>query len=185
MLTVDGVGAVVEGLYRGSIDPRPVIDACATSDRSEARWVRELNAMYPDDPSVAVTSLLNLVTLAPGQTIRLDAGNLHAYLHGAGIELMGASDNVVRGGLTVKQVDVDELLRVFDPTPLADPVLPADGRVDLPAAGVGLLCLRRGDRHTATGHELSIDMEGRTRYAAPGDELLAEATTYVVTPLAD
>ena len=185
MLTVDGVGAVVEGLYRGSIDPRPVIDACATSDRSEARWVRELNAMYPDDPSVAVTLLLNLVTLAPGQTIRLDAGNLHAYLHGAGIELMGASDNVVRGGLTVKQVDVDELLRVFDPTPLADPVLPADGRVDLPAAGVGLLCLRRGERHRATGHELSIDMEGRARYAAPGDELVAEATTYVVTPLAD
>jgi mannose-6-phosphate isomerase len=183
MLTADGVGAVVEGLYRGSIDPQPVIDACSASDRVEARWVRELHAMYPDDPSVAVTLLLNLVTLAPGQTIRLDAGNLHAYLHGAGIELMGASDNVVRGGLTIKQVDVDELLRVFDPTPLVDPVLPAGGRFDLPAAGVGLRCLRRGDRQIAAGHELSIDMEGRARYAAPGDELAAEATTYVVTPL--
>ena len=55
---------------------------------------------------------MNLVTLAPGQTIRLDAGNLHAYLHGAGVELMGASiANVVRSGLTVKEADVDELLR--------------------------------------------------------------------------
>ena len=84
-------------------------------------------------------------------------------------------------GSPSKQVDVDELLRVFDPTPLAEPVLPAGERFDLPAAGVGLRCLRRGDRHVAAGHELSIDMEGRARYAAPGDELVAEATTYVVT----
>jgi len=146
--------------------------------------VRELHAMYPDDPSVAVTLLLNLVTLAPGDTIRIDAGNLHAYLHGAGIELMGASDNVVRGGLTVKPVDVDELLRVFDPTALADPVLPAGRRFDLPAADVSLLCLQSGERHIATVHELSIDVKGRARYAAPGDELVADSTTYVVTSLA-
>jgi mannose-6-phosphate isomerase len=183
MLTADDVSAVVEGFSRGTIDPQPVIEACAMSERPEAKWVRRLHEMYPADPSVAVTLLLNLVELEPGEAIRLDAGNLHAYLHGAGIELMGASDNVVRGGLTVKEVDVDELLRVFDPTPLADPVLPAGDRFDLPEAGVSLLCLRRGDRHTATGHELSIDMEGRTRYAAPGDELLAEAKTYVAQPL--
>jgi mannose-6-phosphate isomerase len=183
VLTADGVSAVVEGLYRGSIDPQPAINACATSSRAEAHWVRELNGMYPNDPSIAVTLLLNLVTLAPGETIRLDAGNLHAYLHGAGIELMGASDNVVRGGLTVKDVDVDELLRVFDPTPLAEPVLPPGDRFDLPAAGVSLLCLRGGDRRIAAGHELSIDIAGRQRYAGPGDELVAEATTYVVAPL--
>ena len=102
LLTADDISAVVEGLYRGTIDPQPAIDACATSERVEARWVRHLHKLYPDDPSVAVTLLLNLVELSPGDTIRLDAGNLHAYLHGAGIELMGASDNVVRGGLTVK-----------------------------------------------------------------------------------
>ena len=128
--------------------------------------------------------LLNLVVLAPGQAVRLDAGNLHAYLSGSGIELMGASDNVVRGGLTVKPVDVDELLRVFDPTPLADPVLPEGDRFDLPAAEVSLLKLQPGTRHVSTGHELSIDTDGRTRYAAPGDELVAEAVTYVAVPLA-
>jgi mannose-6-phosphate isomerase len=184
MLAADDVGGVVEGFYRETLDPQPVIDACATSDRVEARWVSRLHEMYPDDPSVAVTLLLNLVKLRPGETIRLDAGNLHAYLGGAGVELMGASDNVVRGGLTVKQVDVDELLRVFDPTPLAEPVLPAGKQFDLPAAGVSLVCLQTGDRHVADGHELSVDMDGRTRYAAPGDELVAEAVTYVVTSLA-
>jgi mannose-6-phosphate isomerase len=183
MLASDGPGAIVEGLYRRTIDPLPVIAACSSSERPEARWVRRLDAMYPGDPSVAVTLLLNLVVLEPGQTLRLDAGNLHAYLHGAGVELMGASDNVVRGGLTVKPVDVDELLRVFDTSELADPVLPDGHRFDLPAAGVSLLRLDTGDHHVASGHELAVDLDGGCSYWAPGDELTAEATTYVVTPL--
>jgi len=57
--------------------------------------------------------LLNLVCLEPGQAIFLDAGELHAYLEGLGIELMANSDNVLRGGLTPKHVDVPELLRVL------------------------------------------------------------------------
>ena len=70
---------------------------------------------------MVVTLLMNRITLKPGEALHLTAGNLHAYLRGAGIELMGASDNVVRGGLTVKPVDVDELLRILDPTPLPGP----------------------------------------------------------------
>ena len=87
----------------------------------EAALVRSLAERYPGDASVAVTLLLNHVTLAPGEAIVLGPGNLHAYLHGAGIELMGASDNVVRGGLTTKPVDIDDLLAVVDPTPLSTP----------------------------------------------------------------
>ena len=103
-------------------------------------------------------------------------------LSGAGIELMGASDNVVRGGLTVKAVDIYDLLDVLDPTPLDDPVLPDGSRCDLPAAGVSLLRLDVGVRHVATGHELSIDMAGVARYCAPGETLETTATTYVVVP---
>jgi mannose-6-phosphate isomerase len=58
--------------------------------------------------------LLNLVHLEPGEAIYLGAGNLHAYLRGAGVEIMASSDNVLRGGLTKKHVDVGELLRVLD-----------------------------------------------------------------------
>lgn len=181
VLSADGPRALLTGLYRGDLDPRPAITACAGSDRIEARWVRRLDAIYPGEPSVAATLLLNLVVLEPGQALRLDAGNLHAYLHGAGIELMGASDNVVRGGLTVKPVDVDELLRVVDPTPLANPVLPAAERFELPAAGVALLRLDPGARHASTGHELSIDMRGNSFYLAPGDELTIDHLTFVAT----
>ena len=60
-----GLGAVIEGLYRGRIDPAPTIFACARSRRPEAELVTRLAAMYPDDPSVVVTLLLNRVTLRP------------------------------------------------------------------------------------------------------------------------
>jgi mannose-6-phosphate isomerase class I len=60
--------------------------------------------------------------LQPGQAISLPAGNLHAYLHGAGIEVMASSDNVVRAGFTSKHVDVAELLRIVDTSPLENPI---------------------------------------------------------------
>ena len=56
--------------------------------------------------------LLNLVRLKPGQATYQSAGTLHAYLEGVNVELMANSDNVLRGGLTPKNVDVPELMRV-------------------------------------------------------------------------
>jgi len=57
--------------------------------------------------------LLNLVRLKPGQATYQSAGTLHAYLEGVNVELMANSDNVLRGGLTPKNVDVPELMRVL------------------------------------------------------------------------
>ena len=186
VVAADGAGAALAGLYRGRIDPRPAVEACRTTsvERREVTWVRRLADRYPGEPSVAVTLLLNLVVLEPGQCLRLDAGNLHGYLHGAGIELMGNSDNVIRGGLTVKHVDVDDLLAVVDPTPLADPILPDGDVFALPAAGVALRRLAPGSEHRSAGHELGVDLAGRTFYAAPGETITVDAQTYVVVPLA-
>ena len=82
--------------------------------QAEARTALELSERYPGDAGVLAALLLNRVTLAPGEALFLPAGNLHAYLSGAGVELMANSDNVLRGGLTPKHVDVPELLRVLD-----------------------------------------------------------------------
>ena len=62
-------------------------------------------------------------TSTPGERVHLPAGYLHAYLEGAGVELMAASDNVLRGGLTSKHIDVPELLRSlrFEPGLPDDP----------------------------------------------------------------
>jgi mannose-6-phosphate isomerase len=75
-------------------------------------WLLRLDAEYPDDPGVLAPLFLHLVELAPGEALFLPPGELHCYLAGVAVELMGSSDNVLRGGLTPKPVYVDELLRV-------------------------------------------------------------------------
>lgn len=94
----------------------------------EAGWLLDLLARYPTDGGVVVALLLRLVELAPGDAIHLPAGNLHAYLRGTGVEVMASSDNVVRGGLTAKHVDVEELLRVLDPRVLPAPLVTPEER---------------------------------------------------------
>jgi mannose-6-phosphate isomerase len=104
---------------------KDVIDACQNHDSPSAQWVTRLAVAYPDDPAVIATLLLNYLTLQAGEALYLDPGNLHAYLSGTGIEVMGSSDNVVRCGLTNKHVDVNELLATVVPQPLPDPILRA------------------------------------------------------------
>ncbi len=76
-------------------------------------WMIKLNEEYPGDIGVLSPAFLNLVRLEPQQAMYLPAGELHAYLEGVGIELMANSDNVLRGGLTSKHIDVQELLAIL------------------------------------------------------------------------
>ncbi|WP_282837176.1 mannose-6-phosphate isomerase, class I [Microbacterium flavum] len=78
---------------------------------------------FPGDRGLYVALLMNLVVLRRGQALFAPAGVLHAYQSGLGVELMAASDNVLRGGLTPKHVDVPELLRVLDATPGPAPLV--------------------------------------------------------------
>jgi mannose-6-phosphate isomerase len=87
--------------------------------------VGRLAAAHPGDVGIAAALLLNDVTLKPGEALFQPARLLHAYVHGVGIEIMATSDNVLRGGLTPKHIDVDELLRLVDPAPSDAPVLRA------------------------------------------------------------
>ena len=104
----------------------------------EARFAlaERLNLLYPGDPGVVLALLMNHVFLEPGQALFLPAGNIHAYLSGLGVEVMAASDNVLRGGLTPKHIDVDELERVVDFTagkiPLVVPQEITSGLVQYP-----------------------------------------------------
>ncbi|RNE59075.1 mannose-6-phosphate isomerase, class I [Cryobacterium tepidiphilum] len=90
---------------------------------AELATVESLAAAYPGDPGIVISLLLNRVSLRRGEVLYLPAGNIHAYLSGLGVELMAASDNVLRGGLTPKHIDVDELLEVLDFTPTPVPYL--------------------------------------------------------------
>jgi mannose-6-phosphate isomerase len=82
--------------------------------QKEFSWAVRIGMLYPTDVGIVTALLLNLVRLAPGEAIYLPAGNMHAYLQGMGMEIMANSDNVLRGGLTLKHIDIPELTRVLD-----------------------------------------------------------------------
>jgi mannose-6-phosphate isomerase len=184
----------VTALYRGEFDIATTLAACRGCDRLEASLVNALSQAYPNDPSVVVTLLLNRLTLEAGDAVFLGPGNLHAYLRGVGVEIMGSSDNVVRGGLTAKHVDIDELLAVLDFQPLANPVVrpvetrPGHWRYDTLGTPFRLWRFEIDTPfdHQATGHELLLWTAGERRgdcaYLSPGEHvrLTGPATVFRV-----
>lgn len=121
----------VEGAV-AAISQHAARDAAETPSSEGMRTAAILARHYPGDPGIAISLLMHTVLLAPGEALYLPAGNLHAYVEGLGIELMAASDNVLRGGLTPKHVDVPELMSVLDARPLPVPYLPPEE----PAPGI-------------------------------------------------
>jgi mannose-6-phosphate isomerase len=91
-------------------------DACE-ADACEWEIMRSFARQYPGDPAVIAPLYLNVFRLEGGEAVLLNAGVLHAYIHGFGVELMSNSDNVLRGGLTSKHIDVPELMKVLDINP--------------------------------------------------------------------
>ncbi|MDH6196767.1 mannose-6-phosphate isomerase [Mycobacterium frederiksbergense] len=128
---------------------------------AEAKTVLELGERYPGDAGVLAALLLNRISLRSGEGIYLPAGNLHAYLHGVGVEVMANSDNVLRGGLTPKHVDVPELLRVLDFTPTPEDRLRSETVTDgteliyqTPAQEFAVSVLSIDDEHV--GDEIDV-----------------------------
>ncbi|GAA1731795.1 mannose-6-phosphate isomerase, class I [Brachybacterium phenoliresistens] len=121
--TAHGMRAAFRTLVSTSMRPparavEEVVAACRARQEAGAspspridRIVSLLAEHHPGDPGVAAALLLNPVTLQPGEAMFVPAGALHAYLHGVGVEIMAASDNVLRAGLTPKRVDADEMLQ--------------------------------------------------------------------------
>lgn len=113
MLGAADRGAIVTQVRAAS----SVLGAAGGALAAEATTISDLAQRYPNDGGVLVATLLNRVRLQPGEAVFLPPGNLHAYLHGTGIEIMASSNNVLRGGLTSKHVDVEGLLSILDAAP--------------------------------------------------------------------
>jgi mannose-6-phosphate isomerase len=141
-----------------------VVELAQDRPEPEFEMVGDLAQSFPGDPGIVIALLLNRVVLRPGQVLYLPAGNIHAYLRGVGIELMAASDNVLRGGLTPKHVDVAELLAVLDFRTGAVPLLAAEH----PADGVDVF------RPDVPDFELAVVSPNgeSTRFAPPGESIL-------------
>jgi len=179
----------------------PALDSHAAEFPVQAR----LAGLYPGDAGVVASLLLNHVVLRRGEVLAARTGDIHAYLSGTGIELMVRSDNVLRGGLTPKHVDLPELRKALNvpagepnivaPTALGDaalefavPAVPADirlvvvrGDAQIPLARDAIaLCIRGAFTLQADGDEMRLERGDAARIAAAGCVAVAgEGELYV------
>lgn len=167
--------AVVERLLTTDVAAELAAIVAASADGAGESWatVRDLTREVPGDPGIAISLLLHTVVLRPGEALYLPAGNIHAYQRGLAVELMGPSDNVIRGGLTPKHVDVPELLDVLDFRALPEPrIAPAvaDGVSDFAPEGAGfrLRVLEAGAFVQVESPALVLVLEGEWRGLRPG-----------------
>lgn len=160
--------AVIESALSGGSAGTVAAVSAAVGDASHAEFAEELDVLraivrdFPGDPGIVVALLMNLVVLRAGEAVFAPAGVLHAYQDGLGVELMAASDNVLRGGLTPKHIDVPELMRIVDtrpgPAPLLAPVRDA-GTGEVFDPGVPDFVLTRV---TLAGGERTVALAGPT-----------------------
>ena len=215
-----GLAEVFERLLRLSDDELSVLGDVVAAARSVsaddelgrfARTAVELADRFPQDPGVLAALLMNRVHYGRNQAMFLPAGNLHAYLHGLGVEIQANSDNVLRGGLTSKHIDVDELLHLLDftpgqpevmdgveqspgvfayPTPVPEFALwrlECDGDpVAVPAEGDGrvVLCVR-GDVTLRCDDEALALSQGQAAFVLAADvgaQLTGAGTAFVAAP---
>jgi mannose-6-phosphate isomerase len=154
------------------------------------RWAASLARTYPGDPGVVISLMCNHLKLAPGEAVFLPAGNLHAYLCGAGIEVMASSDNVLRGGLTRKHVDLAALIEVLDFTdgrvPILHPVLGPGGlRYPVPVEDFDLTrCQLDGQSGSLAtgGPQVLLCTEGTAVLTSADGELVLEKGSSAFVP---
>ncbi|MGY1652106.1 mannose-6-phosphate isomerase, class I [Geodermatophilus sp. SYSU D01119] len=154
------------------------------------RWAATLAEAYPGDPGVVISLMCNHLKLAPGEAVFLPAGNLHAYLSGAGVEVMASSDNVLRGGLTSKHVDLAALIEVLDfsdgKIPVLHPVLGPGGlRYPVPVDDFDLTRVQLDEQAgplTTRGPQVVLCTEGRAVLAGADGEVVLERGTSAFVP---
>ncbi|MDD4868018.1 MAG: mannose-6-phosphate isomerase, class I [Mycobacterium sp.] len=171
------IDALVPAVLDGAIE---YVSSGATEFAAEAKTVLELGERYPGDAGVLAALLLNRITLAPGEAIFVPAGNLHTYLRGFAVEVMANSDNVLRGGLTPKHVDVPELLRVLDFTPSDEAQL----RPHVHREGFGLIYDTPAEEFAAAlllldGDYLGHEVDASCSHEGPQILLCTEGSTTV------
>ena len=168
------------------------------NDHPAIQELKRLNEFYPGDAGVFSPMILNLVNMRPGEAMYLNAGTPHAYLEGTGMEIMANSDNVLRGGLTSKHMDIAELMATinFDVTDAEEFMVKPrqqgdqfDFPVPVPDFAFGIIPVENEAGVTASGSveiifcvEGSVDVEvaDESRTLTPGSACLITATSQPV-----
>ena len=158
-------------------------------------FMRHFARLHPGDPAAISPLYLNVFRLEPGEAIFLKTGTLHSYFCGFGIELMANSDNVLRGGLTGKHVDVPELIKALDFSPSKPQIIRPDtalscftypapceefslsvirgqgGVADFAVQGTSICIVTEGEAVFSGGGVHTALRQGESAFVPPGDGL--------------
>ena len=170
----DGVAALLD-----RDDMRPAFEALLDADGWEAhgpevlaRCVQlagrerafalagELDEHFPGDSGAAAPLLMHDVQYDEGEALFVPSRVVHAHVSGFGLEVMAASDNVIRAGLTPKFVDREALLEAIEPRstrPVVVDVASA-GRLAPPVEEFALARLAEGDGVAGRGPKIALAM---------------------------
>lgn len=168
-------------------------------------WIRTLSSLYPTDPSVLAPYFLNFIELEVGDSISIDPGDVHAYLSGFGLEVLGNSDNVLRAGLTDKEKNLNEFEKIVNPNSISPTLVTPElqeilwwqskhpefrlGKYDqscssAPLTGPAIVICLEGNLQTHSGNSdnsfskgEAFFVKGNARVTFSGD-----ASAYVCTP---
>ena len=150
---------------------------------------RECLVEYPDDIGCLFPFLMNVVHLQVGEAMPITPGTLHAYVFGNGIEVMNDSDNVLRGGLTKKRMDLPELRSImkFAPLSVAKCTSSKDGFgrtvFSSPSPAFRLLSVSSGTYEIKDDPvAIILVTEGCVRFSAKGESLMLEKGEAAVIP---
>jgi mannose-6-phosphate isomerase len=156
-------------LIAGYMEPKKIYASLGDDFREQWDLVRKLESLYPQDPGVFSPLYLNLITLQPGQGLFIPSGVPHSYISGFGVELMTNSDNIIRGGLTNKHIDVDEFKKIVMPAPFVPQIITpsSESQVRYPFTGENFsLFYIHGDGNVyfpGCGHAVCIVTEGELK----------------------
>jgi len=144
---------------------------------------------FPGDPGALVALAMNPVLLQPGQGCYVPPRVIHSYQSGIGVEIMANSDNVVRGGLTPKAIDVAHLEAILDAQP-ATPLTPTTVRngaattYTVPVDDFSLIRVENGSVELPAQPRIVLALDGATVTTASGVLTLA-AGEAAFLPLSD
>jgi mannose-6-phosphate isomerase len=153
-------------------------------DREGAfRWALRIMDIFPGDVGAILPLILNHIVLEPGEAAFIAPGELHAHLKGTCLEIMANSDNVIRGALTPKFIDLPELVSVLSfnpegvhtvlpqavgPCEEAYPTFVPDFELSRISVGPGRRCRRR-----SRGPEILLCVSGSAEILCTGKTVLS------------
>jgi mannose-6-phosphate isomerase len=168
----------------------PLYSAGEFSRNDPDFWAARAMITYPDNFDCGIFSIyfFNLVHLKAGEAIFQGAGLPHAYLEGQNVELMSNSDNVLRGGLTPKHVDVPELMKHTSFKAVIPEILvpgkdSGEHRLEFPVRDFGLTIATVNSesqyRFRSEGPEILLVLEGS---GSIGEKKAVKGSSFFITP---